>query len=283
RMNDALGARAFTVGSDVFVRRSEYRPGTSEGDALLGHELAHTVQQGAAGPEVARSPRTTLVQRDPIPADEWEEHTLAEGTIVYHATPLKFAGKLFQGPIRSAQDEYDGARTNPVYPDVNGWLAETYPEVLGLWPSYESALGYGFYTHLYRDEAVVGMSTVKTEGDSGWGVLFEYEVKENLTVRRLPEKGYEYHSLGNPDDYIQAADVIGGPHLGSVGTGKKRIVYATHAEMKFHNPQDHLKFLGVRWFLNPTGNAPDMEFGTTRYGHPKDLVKAIQEGRDMMK
>ncbi|MDY7090499.1 MAG: DUF4157 domain-containing protein, partial [Actinomycetota bacterium] len=40
RMNDALGARAFTVGSDVFVRRSEYRPGTSEGDALLGHELA---------------------------------------------------------------------------------------------------------------------------------------------------------------------------------------------------------------------------------------------------
>ncbi|MFY1698897.1 MULTISPECIES: DUF4157 domain-containing protein [unclassified Solwaraspora] len=50
RLNDTLGSRAFTVGADVFVRRSEYRPGSARGDALLGHELTHTVQQGAAGP-----------------------------------------------------------------------------------------------------------------------------------------------------------------------------------------------------------------------------------------
>ncbi|MFV2027012.1 DUF4157 domain-containing protein [Micromonospora sp. LOL_028] len=50
RLNDSLGSRAFTVGADVFVRRSEYRPGSARGDALLGHELTHTVQQGAAGP-----------------------------------------------------------------------------------------------------------------------------------------------------------------------------------------------------------------------------------------
>ncbi|WFE23956.1 DUF4157 domain-containing protein [Solwaraspora sp. WMMD937] len=49
RMNHALGARAFTVGADVFVRRSDYRPGTTGGDALLGHELTHTIQQGAVG------------------------------------------------------------------------------------------------------------------------------------------------------------------------------------------------------------------------------------------
>jgi hypothetical protein len=49
RLTDALGARAFTVGADVFVRRSEYRPGSAGGDALLGHELTHVVQQGAAG------------------------------------------------------------------------------------------------------------------------------------------------------------------------------------------------------------------------------------------
>jgi len=50
QLNDTLGSRAFTVGADVFVRRSEYRPGSARGDALLGHELTHTVQQGAAGP-----------------------------------------------------------------------------------------------------------------------------------------------------------------------------------------------------------------------------------------
>ncbi|MCX4910487.1 DUF4157 domain-containing protein [Streptomyces sp. NBC_00878] len=53
RLNDTLGARAFTVGADVFVRRSEYTPGTATGDALLAHELVHTVQQGAAGPRLS--------------------------------------------------------------------------------------------------------------------------------------------------------------------------------------------------------------------------------------
>ena len=56
RLNDALGSRAFTVGGDVFVRRSEYRPGTARGDALLGHELTHTIQQGAAQSSAASAP-----------------------------------------------------------------------------------------------------------------------------------------------------------------------------------------------------------------------------------
>ncbi len=44
----ALGARAFTVGSDVFLGAGEYAPGSAEGRRLLAHELSHVVQQGAA-------------------------------------------------------------------------------------------------------------------------------------------------------------------------------------------------------------------------------------------
>jgi hypothetical protein len=42
--NDMLASHAFTIGHDVYVRRADYRPGTRGGDALLAHELAHTVQ-----------------------------------------------------------------------------------------------------------------------------------------------------------------------------------------------------------------------------------------------
>lgn len=56
-----LQARAFTVGSDVYVRRSEYRPGTAAGDALLAHELTHTLQQG--GSKVRRSTADPLEVR----------------------------------------------------------------------------------------------------------------------------------------------------------------------------------------------------------------------------
>jgi hypothetical protein len=44
-----LGARAFTVGSDIAFGRGEYRPGTPVGDAVIAHELAHVVQQRGGG------------------------------------------------------------------------------------------------------------------------------------------------------------------------------------------------------------------------------------------
>jgi hypothetical protein len=42
----AVGARAFTFGSDIAFADGEYRPGSDAGRALLAHELAHVVQQG---------------------------------------------------------------------------------------------------------------------------------------------------------------------------------------------------------------------------------------------
>jgi Domain of unknown function (DUF4157)/Secreted Novel AID/APOBEC-like Deaminase 4 len=40
-----LGARAVTMGPDLFFRRGEYRPDTRGGRELVGHELTHVVQQ----------------------------------------------------------------------------------------------------------------------------------------------------------------------------------------------------------------------------------------------
>jgi len=53
-----LRARAFAVGSDVAFGAGEYRPGTLAGDALIAHELTHTLQQrgGAVSPAAASDP-----------------------------------------------------------------------------------------------------------------------------------------------------------------------------------------------------------------------------------
>ncbi|WP_437640245.1 eCIS core domain-containing protein [Sorangium sp. So ce854] len=51
-----ISARAFTVGQDIAFGAGAYRPGTLAGDALLAHELAHTVQQRGAGGAVQRAP-----------------------------------------------------------------------------------------------------------------------------------------------------------------------------------------------------------------------------------
>jgi membrane-associated HD superfamily phosphohydrolase len=40
-----LGAKAFTMGKDVFFREGAYQPNSEAGKSLLGHELSHVVQQ----------------------------------------------------------------------------------------------------------------------------------------------------------------------------------------------------------------------------------------------
>lgn len=52
----SVGARAFTVGSDIVFRRGELAPRSQSGRALLAHELVHTIQQRSAPLAIARQP-----------------------------------------------------------------------------------------------------------------------------------------------------------------------------------------------------------------------------------
>jgi len=45
----AMGARAYTVGSDIVFASGQYQPGIPAGDHLLAHELTHVIQHGPAG------------------------------------------------------------------------------------------------------------------------------------------------------------------------------------------------------------------------------------------
>ena len=53
-LNRAVGARAFTVGNDIYFSRGAYEPGSSSGRYLLAHELTHVVQQGGDGIKTRR-------------------------------------------------------------------------------------------------------------------------------------------------------------------------------------------------------------------------------------
>jgi hypothetical protein len=74
----AVQARGYTVGSNVVFGAGEYRPGTREGQRLLGHELAHVVQQANGGTEATarRKPQpaqTPAPDRPPLMPDESEQ------------------------------------------------------------------------------------------------------------------------------------------------------------------------------------------------------------------
>ncbi|HEX3820332.1 MAG TPA: DUF4157 domain-containing protein, partial [Candidatus Sulfotelmatobacter sp.] len=56
---NAIGARAYTVGSQIVFGAGEYTPATHAGSRLIAHELTHVIQQNT-------SPVRALVQRQPI-------------------------------------------------------------------------------------------------------------------------------------------------------------------------------------------------------------------------
>ena len=72
QMNQALGARAFTNGADIYFNQGNYSVNNTEGKRLLAHELTHVVQQGASGARVGEqssvqakisSVNTSVIQR----------------------------------------------------------------------------------------------------------------------------------------------------------------------------------------------------------------------------
>ena len=60
----AVGAAAFTSGSDIFFRSGAYNPGSSDGLFLLAHEAAHVIQQ-TSGAITAR-PIPNGISIDPL-------------------------------------------------------------------------------------------------------------------------------------------------------------------------------------------------------------------------
>ncbi len=62
-----IGARAFTIGSDVFFGAGQFEPHTTQGVALIGHELTHVVQQREGRVQPARegsSPSGDAAERE---------------------------------------------------------------------------------------------------------------------------------------------------------------------------------------------------------------------------
>jgi hypothetical protein len=62
----AIGASAYTYGSNIVFGAGRYEPGTSAGRRLLAHELTHVIQQGPLGGAHAGSSASRARPRSPV-------------------------------------------------------------------------------------------------------------------------------------------------------------------------------------------------------------------------
>jgi hypothetical protein len=86
----AIGARAYTIGSDIHFGKDQYKPGSSEGDRLIAHELTHVVQQGLTGP----TRQNKLDVSQPEDPAELEADSIAEDVVGNRETATVQSGGL---------------------------------------------------------------------------------------------------------------------------------------------------------------------------------------------
>ena len=89
---ESIGARAFARGNVIDFAPGEFRPGTAEGEAVIGHEVSHVIQQarGEVRPDSGASP----VNSDPAlehAADRGESASGMESvpTMSYSSSPVQ--------------------------------------------------------------------------------------------------------------------------------------------------------------------------------------------------
>jgi len=105
-----LGARAFTIGSDVHFNAGEYNPGTKEGDRLIAHELTHVVQGQKSG--IQRKEKDGEEKKDGDKGDKAEVSDPAEpAEKEADAKADDVAGDLHEGgDKKDAKDEKGGGK-----------------------------------------------------------------------------------------------------------------------------------------------------------------------------
>lgn len=87
----AVQAHAYTVGNDIAFRSGLYKPATSQGLALLAHELAHVVQQGS------ETPLPSGIDGGPGDALEVAADAMAKQALAGHHRPVHRTGRPTSG------------------------------------------------------------------------------------------------------------------------------------------------------------------------------------------
>src|SRR5690606_34347324 len=69
---EKLGAKAFTVGNDIYFNKGYYNPNSPGGKKLLAHELTHTIQQKGRPMQIQRGEKNEDETYAPMPEIDFE-------------------------------------------------------------------------------------------------------------------------------------------------------------------------------------------------------------------
>jgi Domain of unknown function (DUF4157) len=124
----SVGADAYTTGRNIYFAQGKYSPKSPEGQRLLAHELAHTIQQGQAGSRSALSPLGDGKAAIAPATDSLEQEAERAGEGIRENHPVRIAQR---GSSGEATVQRQPAKSSPV-PEWQKHLDEMLPGGHGL-------------------------------------------------------------------------------------------------------------------------------------------------------
>jgi hypothetical protein len=106
----AVDAQAYTVGHNIVFGANRYEPGTTHGQRLLAHEIAHTIQQNGA------PSHASLEISDPRGAAEQQADAAASNVVSGRAAAALTAGEVTavqRAPVDEGAKQHSGSRALP--------------------------------------------------------------------------------------------------------------------------------------------------------------------------
>jgi hypothetical protein len=252
-LTDGLGARAATIGRDIYFAPGEYRPGTFAGDRLIGHELAHVVQQDGGQP-------TREVPLDPQAAAEVAGAALAGQRPSRVGQPATAWGvpALEPKPATPTVDAGTVAKTapttNPLAAPVKTWDQRVSEAQVETDLTVKSAA----LTALAQ-EALGTAYTVKEAGTTSPGQLAPADYALAPTINVDVRLNSKKKTNGNP-----VGDVAG--HTFGPGPGAQYCILGPKA-LKAGSPQEVALYADHELYHSRKPSAGELEVWTDSFVH----------------
>jgi hypothetical protein len=141
-----LDAQAYTLGQHVVFGEGRYRPGTTDGESLLAHELNHTVEQRTGPARIARLPNDPAAPEEvPAPPGVLTEGPPVRISHVAGATVILVGGPADPEKQHDTDPLKFARNAAAAVPRIQAALPDTAVTVL--------LAGYGFVQRGVYDEA----------------------------------------------------------------------------------------------------------------------------------
>ena len=181
----AIGALAFTHGSNLYFAPGLYNPGSLDGRRLLGHELAHVVQQRAGRVRNPFGSDLALVQDDALEADarRMGEQAAAIRSAGFSSQPLQRSTAPGTGMLRAGSIQ----RLAPPAP-----LPRQYAVIQALFEGLAT-----FVSDTYHNKRKVGVEI--TEATTGGNRILELTATPAWTGLGAGQAAMWTHTVNLPD------------------------------------------------------------------------------------